>query len=177
MKDEAVAAYKKVMDEYGFAQCWDPGSKAFWKPASAAKEKASMIASGSVLDFGDYTSSFIATQAWKALEKNDLASVTAYTDKVLELYAEKAKEMQNSLTEYPWQSREVIFNYWALNDVGAALYIRGEALKRAGKSKEAKIVLKRLVDEFFYAQCWDPQGWFWKPAEAAQQTLNELSDI
>ena len=41
--------------------------------------------------------------------------------------------MQNSLTEYPWESKDKIFGYWALNDVGTALYIQGEALRKAGK--------------------------------------------
>jgi hypothetical protein len=31
-----------------------------------------------------------------------------------------------------------------------------------------------LIDEFSYAQCWDPQGWFWKPAEAAAEKVDDL---
>jgi hypothetical protein len=81
------------------------------------------------------------------------------------------------LSEYPWQSREQIFKYWALNDVGTALYIRGEALRLADKPAEAKEAFEKLVKEFFYAQTWDPQGWFWKPAEAAQQKLDEMGDV
>ena len=33
---------------------------------------------------------------------------------------------------------------------------------------------KKLVNEYYFSQCWDPQGWFWKPAEAAQQQIIEL---
>ncbi|MBF0532028.1 MAG: tetratricopeptide repeat protein [Candidatus Omnitrophica bacterium] len=176
MKDQAKAAFKKVMEEFTYGQAWDPNGW-FWKPAEAAKEKLAMIDSGNTLDFGDHTSSFLAGQAWKALDKNETAAVVAYTDKVLELYADKAKEMQGSLKEYPWQSREEIFKYWALNDVGTALYIRGEAFRKAGQLKEAKQAYERLVNEFSYAQCWDPQGWFWKPAEPAQQALAELGKV
>ena len=85
--------------------------------------------------------------------------------------------MQGSLTEYPWQSKEQVFNYWALNDVGTSLFIKGEALKNAGKAKAAKAAYKQLIDEYYYAQCWDPQGWFWKPAEAAQEALDALGEI
>ena len=134
------------------------------------------IKAGSVLDFGDYTSSFMTGQAWRALEKDDVDSVIAYTNKVISMYEEKAKEMQESLTEYPWQSREQVFNYWALNDVGTALFIQGEALKRAGENEKARVAYKKLIDKYYYAQCWDPQGWFWKPAEAAQQSLDALAD-
>lgn len=175
MKDEAKAAYQKVIDEYSYGQCWDNGGW-FWKPAEASKEKIAMIESGSSLDFGDYTSSTLATNAWKALDADNSAGVKAYVDKCLELYEAKAKEMQNSLTEYPWESKEKIFSYWALNDVATVLFIQGEAYKKEGKLKEAEVVYKRVVDEFYYGQCWDPKGWFWKPAEAAQQKLDEIKE-
>src|SRR6185295_141206 len=122
----------------------------------------------------DYTSSFITTQAWKALEGEDYKSVVAYTDKVVEMYSKQAQEMQAGLKEYPWESKDKIFSYWALNDVGTSLFIKGEALRREGKNDEAKQAYKSLVDSYFYAQCWDPKGWFWKPAEAAQSALDDL---
>ncbi|MBP9853376.1 MAG: tetratricopeptide repeat protein [Candidatus Omnitrophica bacterium] len=175
MNDEAKAAYNKVINEYTFGQAWDPKGW-FWKPADASKEKLAMIESGSNVDFGDYTSSFLTTQAWKALNDKDDASVMTYTDKVIELYGAKATEMQGSLTEYAWESKDKIFSYWALNDVGTSLFIRGEAYKKAGNVEKAKEEYKKLVDNFFYAQCWDPNGWFWKPAEAAQQALEELNN-
>lgn len=173
MTDEAKAAYKKLIDEYSFGQCWDAKGW-FWKPAEAAKEKLAMLESGSNIDFGNYTSETLTVKAWKALEAKDLDSVLAYTNKCLELYEAKAKEMQASLTEYPWESKEKIFSYWALNDVGTSLFIKGEALKNAGNIEEAKKIYSKLVSDYFYAQAWDPQGWFWKPAEAAQQKLDEL---
>ena len=173
MEDEAKAAFEKLVKEYTYGQAWDPNGW-FWKPAEGAKEKLSMIDSGTYLDFGDYSSSFLTGQAWKALSNNNLDAVLIYTNKVLELYADKAKAQQESLSEYPWESKEKIFKYWALNDVGTCLFIQGEAYRKAGKTEEAKKAYKRLVDEFFYAQCWDPSGWFWKPAEAAQQALEDL---
>lgn len=174
MLDEAKDVYKKLINEFTYGQCWDSNGW-FWKPADAAKEKLAMIETGSNLDFGDYSSAFLASQAWKSLESNDVDSVKVYTDKVMELYDEQAKTMQNSLTEYAWESNDEIFKYWALNDVGTALYVRGEVLKKSGDVDGAKEAYKMLVDEYYYAQCWDPNGWFWKPAEAAQQALEELA--
>jgi hypothetical protein len=92
------------------------------------------------------------------------------------MYNDQAKKMQSSLTEYPWETKEKIFSYWALNDVGTSLFIQAEALKRQGKGEEAKPIFEKLVNEYYYAQCWDPKGWFWKPAEAAQQALDELGE-
>ena len=50
-------------------------------------------------------------------------------------------------------------------------------LLAAGKKEEATQAYKKLINEYFYGQCWDPQGWFWKPAEAAQQKLGELDNV
>ncbi|HOY09556.1 MAG TPA: tetratricopeptide repeat protein [Candidatus Omnitrophota bacterium] len=175
MTDEAVKAYQTVVDEYTYGQCWDPKGW-FWKPAEAAKEKIAMIESGSNLDFGDYTSMTLTVKAWEALGNKDLDSVVAYTNKCLELYEAKAKEMQESMTEYAWESKDKIFSYWALNDVGTCYFIRGEAYLNAGKKEEAKKNFKKLVDEYYFSQCWDPKGWFWKPAEGAQQKLEALEE-
>ena len=175
MLEEAKAAYQRIIDEFHFGQAWNTKGW-FWKPAEAAKEKIAMIDSGSTLDFGDYSSSFLVSQAWKALAENNQAAVTAYVDKVLELYQDEAKSMQKSLTEYPWQSQEKVFSYWALNDVGTALYIKGEEYRKAGQLDKAKEAYQKLIDEYFYAQCWDP-SWkgFWKPSVAAQEVLDGIT--
>ena len=176
MKDEALAAYKRAAEEFTFGQAWDTKGW-FWKPANASKEKISMIETGSTLDFGDYSSSHLTSQAWVALKVDDSESVVAYVDKVLELYEGKAKAMQESMTEYAWESKEEIFAQWALNDVGTALFIKGEIFKKSGNYDKATAAYQSLVEDYFYAQCWDPKGWFWKPAEAAQQALDELGEI
>lgn len=175
MNDEAKEVYQKIIKEYTFGQCWDVGGW-FWKPAEAAKEKLAAMESGSTTDFGDYKSETIAAKAWEAFKADNLNDVLTYTGKCLELYEAKAKEMQASLKEYPWESKEKIFSYWALNDVGTCLFIKGEALKKAGKTAEAKAAYQKLINEFSFAQCWDPQGWFWKPSEGAQRALDELKE-
>jgi tetratricopeptide (TPR) repeat protein len=176
MKDEAKEAYNKLIKDYSYGQAWDPKGW-FWKPAEGAKEKLDMMAAGVNYDFGDYTSSTLTQKAWAALAANDLKAVEAYANKNLSLYAGKAKDMQASLKEYPWETKEKIFSFWALNDVGTSLFILGEAYQNAGKKDQATSAYKRVINEFFYSQCWDPGGWFWKPAEAAQQKLGELDNV
>ena len=84
MNEEAKKAFKKVVEEYSYGQAWDPKGW-FWKPAEASKEKLVMIETGTNLDFGDYTSSYMTTQAWNALLKEDVDSVEVYTNKIIEL--------------------------------------------------------------------------------------------
>ena len=177
MEDESIEVFYKLINEFSFGQAWDANGW-FWKPAEAAREKLAMIDSGQFLDFGDYSSAFLTSQAWKVLSNVDKEgdAVFTYCNKVFSLYNEKAKEMQDSLTEYPWQSRDHIFRYWALNDVGTCYFIIGEAYKKIGDNEKAIESYQKLIEDFYYAQCWDPNGWFWKPAEAAQEALDKLSE-
>lgn len=176
MKDEAKEAYNKVINDYTYGQAWDPKGW-FWKPAEAAKEKLAAVDSGVDVDYGDYTSSTLTTKAWGALNAKEYDSVIALVNKNLELYGAKAKEMQASLKEYAWESKEKTMSYWALNDIGTSLFILGEAYRLSDDNEAAAEAYKKLIDEYFYAQCWDPNGWFWKPAEAAQQKLGELDNV
>ena len=172
MKEEAKEVYRKVVENYTFGQAWDLQGW-FWKPAEAAKDKLKIINSGLSIDYGNYSSSYLVGQAWKALNNNSLDAVVIYVDKLLEMYETKARDMQASLSAYPVE-KEKVFSYWALNDVGTGLYIKGEVYKNSKMTQEAIETFQKLVDSFSYAQIWDPQGWFWKPAEVAQQRIAEL---
>ncbi len=178
MLDEAKEVYQKIIDAYALAQCWDPKGW-FWKPAEVAKERLANLENKSEVDFGDNSSSTLTTKAWEAYNNNDVQKVLAYTNKCIDTYGAKAKEMQKFLTEFPSESKEKIFSFWALNDVGTCLFIKGNALSEvseAGSNAEAKEAYKDLIEHYFFAQCWDPQGWFWKPAEAAQQKLAQFAE-
>lgn len=174
MMQEAKGAYQKVIDEFSYAQTWDPGGW-FWKPAEAAQTKIAMIDSGSKIDFGNNSSETLVSKAWQALADKDLEAVEAYCKKAEEMYGDEAQKMQESLDEYPWESKEKIFEYWALNDVGTCLFIQGEAYRKAGMDDKAKEAYEKVVEDYSFAQTWDPAGWFWKPAEAAQEKLVSMA--
>lgn len=174
MMDKAKEAYQVVIDNYKYGQCWDTGGW-FWKPAEAAQEKIRKIEGGKdELDFSDNSSSALVARSWAAVSDKDVETVKQYVSKCLELYEAKAKEMQASLSSYAWESKDKVFSYWALNDVGTCLYILGKAHEDAGNFDEARKAYQRLVSDFKFAQCWDPGGWFWKPAEDAQKRLETL---
>ncbi|MFH1655690.1 MAG: tetratricopeptide repeat protein [Candidatus Omnitrophota bacterium] len=173
MLEEAKDAFNILINQYSYAQCWDPKGW-FWKPAEAAREKLRGLLEGKIYDFGDYRSVTLTGKAWQALAVNELDAVLVYTNKCIELYKDDAKKMQTSLKEYPWETKEHIFSFWALNDVGTCLFIKGDMLMKAGKTQEAKEVFITLIRNYPYSQCWDPKGWFWKPADAAKEKLAEM---
>ena len=175
--DDAKKSFNRVIQEFSFGQTYDAAKKLFWKPVDAVKEKLDMMVKGLDLDFGDMSSSYIVQKAWGALAKKDLNAVIAYVNKNYDLYGARAKEMQASLKEIPWESQDKIFSFWALNDIGTSMFILGQAYRNAGKTAEALATFKQLVSDYPYSQCWDTQGWFWKPAEAAQQQIIELEMV
>jgi hypothetical protein len=136
-----------------------------------------MIAKGLDIDFGNMSSATLVGKMWEALNNKNLDVVLAYHAKLVKLYAETAKKMQEGMTEYAWESPEKIHSFWALNDVGTGTFILGEAYRLAGKNAEAIATFKQVVNDYVFAQCWDTNGWFWKPAEAAQQKIVELEAV
>jgi hypothetical protein len=127
---------------------------------------------GTSYDFGDYTSQTLTTKAWGVLEANDHKGVELYTRKCIELYEAEAKKQQASLTEFT--PKEKAFDPWALNDVATCYFILGESLMAQQRYREAKAAFDRVVNDFSFAQCWDPKGWFWKVAVAARGRLNKI---
>ena len=150
---------------------------AFGCASMETPEQASQ-ASSDELDYGDFSSQTLTTKAWDALNSGRYMTAIKYTEKTIEMYEEQAKEMQESMktavaTRAKTPAEEVHEN-WALNDVGTSYYIRGEALVQLGRSDEAVAAYKAVMDQFYYAQTWDPKGWFWSPAEVATSKVTKL---
>ena len=134
------------------------------------------------VDFGDYTSETLTTRAWRAMDYGDYDTAVIYTDKCIELYEEEALKMQADIhlkreTEDVKRkmTNQEVFDNWALNDVGTSHFIKGEALVNMGKEEEAVEAYKVVMNQLYYAKTYDPQGWFWSPAEAAKKKVVMLS--
>jgi hypothetical protein len=131
---------------------------------------ASPAASPSNLDFGDFSSSAITTKAWAALEGKNYDEAIAYTAKCIDMFKTQAVAMQKALSAPPTE-KDATFAQWALNDVGTCYFIQAKAYDAKGMKKESLADYKFLADNLAYAQCWDSKGWFWKPADAARDSL------
>lgn len=141
-------------------------------PVELRAQTESASASATTLDFGDHSSQTLTGKAWKALEAKKFDEVKGYTGKCRELYETKAIEMQKTLKE-PAPS-EKAHDFWALNDVGTCYFILAKSLEAQDKKPEALAAYKALVEKLAFAQCWDTNGWFWKPADAAKDRLKAL---
>ena len=119
------------------------------------------------------SSQALTRAAWDALGAGNFAAAETNTARCRELYEAKAREMQSSLTELA--PPEKANDYWALNDVGTCVFIAGRAAEEQGKKEEAAADYQAVIDLFPLAQCWDVQGWFWRPSVAAKERLTALS--
>lgn len=175
MYGEATAAYTQLVHEYKFGQCWDPKGW-FWKPAQVAQENIEMIKKGVLFDYGDYASATLVARAWEALDKNEIDLALGYTEKCIMMYTDQALDMQKNLKDFHKPAEADVNAYWALNDVATAHFIKGRAYMIRGTSDEALREFLKVRDEYSFGQCWDPRGWFWKPADAARNWIEVLDE-
>ena len=128
------------------------------------------------VDFGDFQSGTLNGKAGEALANGKYDVALAYADKCIEIYGDQASQQQKALTAIP-VGQDQTFAQWALNDVGMAYLDKGKALEGQNKAKEALAVYKTIVEKFAFAQVWDPQGWFWKPADVAAERITALTKL
>ncbi|TWT84984.1 hypothetical protein CA13_64660 [Planctomycetes bacterium CA13] len=127
------------------------------------------------LDFGDYTSETITGKAWESYNAKKYDDAITFAKTCIKMFEKEAIEMQKSLKEPVDSSdRDAVSSKWALNDVGTCYFVLGQALEAQDKGPEAMKAYKKLVKTVPFAQCWDPQGWFWKPVDAAKKQIKKL---
>ncbi len=117
------------------------------------------------VDYGNFSSETLTGEAWKAFAKKDYPKLFAYTRKCIELYGEEAKKMNAAMKSY--EPSSTASDKWALNDVGACHFMMAEAYVDMKMYPEAVQTYRTLAGDYKYCQCWDPKGWFWRPAENA----------
>lgn len=125
------------------------------------------------------TSEEMVNAAWTALNSNNFDEAIENAQRCIDSFESEALKQQKALTQSPptgavsdSQKKAIIAN-WALNDVGTACLIRGQALHKQGKIDEAKNAYQK-AKSFVYARTWDPKGWFWSPAEEASRRLEKI---
>lgn len=127
------------------------------------------------LEITQESSAELTTAGWNAFNAKNYDHAIAYAKECIKRYKDEAIAMQAELTEpVPASDKETVESKWALNDVGTCAFMLGQSLEKQGNTKEALKAYKAVVEKFSFAQCWDPQGWFWKPADAAKKQIKSI---
>ncbi len=123
-------------------------------------------------DFSDTSSWNLTVSAWERLAEKDYDGVFAYARKCLELYAEEASEISKKMDKFARYGHED--DYAVVNDAAACHYVMGEAYMKEKKYDDAIKEFNVVINEYPYAQCWDPKGWFWKVAEVSRKNIKKI---
>lgn len=115
----------------------------------------------------------LVRKAWEASSKNDLEKVHEIVGQCVAAYGDTARQQQSMLNAFPARGEEK--NYQKLNDVGTILFIHAEALMNNGKTEEALRAFQSIVDNYKWAQAWDPRGWYWSVKEKSQASIDVIT--
>ncbi len=121
----------------------------------------------------------LAGKAWQAKKNKDYQAVIAHAKKCIKYNEEESVKMQKVMTEPVPTSRddlnkEAVTAKWALNYVGASYFVLSRAYEDLGKPAEALKAYQHLVKTLPFAHCWDPKGYYWKPASVARKRIEGL---
>ena len=123
-------------------------------------------------DFSDESTNALTTKSWEALNKKDEQAILAYTSRCIELFQEDAKDQEAKLDDFAPSGSETVYD--ALNNVAVSYFIRGEFYKYKKDWQESRKDYKQVIDNFYFAQYWDPRGWWWKPSEISQGEIEKI---
>ena len=108
-------------------------------------------------------------KVWDAMGRKNWDAAIAQANRVIRIWGAQARRTNDQLKKYaPAKDAK---KYGNLNEVGVSLLLKGDALSKKGDKAAAKVTYQVLLDQYTYAQVWDPKGWFWKPAEEARKKL------
>ncbi len=119
------------------------------------------------------SSSEYVKKAWEISGRNDLEGLIQLVDQALDQYDAQARMQQAALNDFPVRGREGEVS--VLNDMGTLLFIKAEALMNNGKTEEAVAQFQKIIDDYKYAQAWDPsRGAFWSVTEKSQASIDMM---
>lgn len=133
------------------------------------------------VDLGD---SSLGNLMWGASHygfiENDPDKGMVFADKAMELYADEARQLQASLSDFPpTDPPEATYKYKVLNNVGLMAMMKGELLLKQGDRAGAEEYFNMVLQDFGYAQFEDNSEWGgdWKDMPRDDNGFIKLVDV
>lgn len=138
------------------------------------------------------TSQVLLRMAWEAFNADkggmahkNLEKALACAKVAIETFTPEADEQQalrletNECKKIPTPDAkdEYFASYWALSDVSAAWFIRGQVFELQSNCKDAREAYQTVVAKYNCGCIWDPQGWFWNAARSADRGLKRVQGM
>jgi hypothetical protein len=168
-----------IVKQYGSVFLTLAGLLIVFAPTASAQAKPNR--SGANLDCLD--------QAWTAFNRALYDDAIKHSDACIAQFAPEALRSQAELEKQraplppvgavSSQDTKRIFSRGILNDIATAYFVKGRSAE-ALLSKTKTVAFKKVMMDAYesaakltYGRCWDPQGWFWSPADAALDRLDK----
>lgn len=120
---------------------------------------------------GDF---YALIEAQELYNQKEYEKALPYLSTIIEKNRAQAVNLQSSLKEKPWESKERIWINKELNAVGTALVIQGMVYYKLGQLEMAEASLNKQISEYPYAKCWNQKGWFIDLEGEADRILKEI---
>ena len=115
----------------------------------------------------------VTAKVWDAMDSRNWGQVETLSNKAARTWGANAKKQNDGLNAYPMG--DAAKNYANLNELATMTFLKGEALRQKGDIDGAMAAYYTLLADYEYGQCWDKKGWWWQPATAARDRIEELS--
>lgn len=125
----------------------------------------------------------LTAAAWDALNGEDYSEAVAKATECIREFRASADREQSRLEnggvplpptgKVSEAVKQAVLARAMLNDVGTCYYIVGRSAEHLNQNDNARSAYASAI-RYRYARCWDPQGWFWSPADAARDRLAVL---
>ena len=121
----------------------------------------------------------LTAAAWDAFNAGNYQEAITLADKCIGKFKELADKLEEKLerdhVSVPLgavsdEQKARIHANGILNDVATCYFLKGSSADSLGNKDEA-VQAYRACERYPHARCWDPQGWFWSPAEGAKKRL------
>jgi hypothetical protein len=125
----------------------------------------------------------LTKEAWDAFNRKEWHTAIQKADECISQFQDQADDMQTQLEKsgvtvptgtVSKQEKDQILKRGPLNDVGTALWIKGQAAEKLGMNEEAKQAYQS-ASKYTFARCYDASyDGFWAPADTAKGRLKHL---
>ena len=119
----------------------------------------------------ELSSTEVTAKAWLALKAGDYKEVSVLTEQCFKEFGEEAEKQQSENRGQITQDNAASFP--ELNSVGTCLFILGQSLVEQGEKEKSSAIFTKLIESCPDCYCENKQGYYWKPAKAADKKLSE----
>jgi uncharacterized SAM-binding protein YcdF (DUF218 family) len=127
-----------------------------------------------------YPSARLVSAGFELFDREDYSAAIGVSGECVEDFGGAAIDLERKVAAKQYPKGRVpdsvkaeIFENGVLNDVGGCSWVAARSMQKLGHTDEAKTAYDKVL-AFPHARVWDEMGFFWSPAEDAQDRLKDL---